>query len=573
MSGQLPSIIPSPLPADLLEQLAQHQQTAGLAKLTQRLISALKIPMHSRASNDQSFGGVSDLSNRGNFDRLLLSELAHDDLSLMVRLANNEALYLRREELPSKHKRQRFILIDTSIKMWGTPRIYAIATALAAINNSKATAYTFVLQGSHYSEISLLSATGIQTALNQLSPALDSAEALTAFTKEFPLNRQQEYFLITDEQLFYTPSFQYAFANLRNAHGFLATVSRTGQLQLFQYTGAGRRLLHSILLDLPELLETVAVRTPGEFPAFFNEKPAPLHFPANKIKHDRRYQFEAFGVISITYDNRVLYNPNNTTGAREIISHIITGRYYFGDDGVSMIYILAAADESEQLILYKIATAALITKTIECRNVLPKDIITISWENKEFLIDAADKFYAINPEAKNPDALPVEPYSSKHYFKFQPGIVSRFINNGYSTINKTQQVTVRNGLLWLDGKEIAVNHDQLWITDKSTTKKKGTISAKRLGIVGLPDVRYQLTKYRFGNGSEAFIDSRGLLHLRAAKSIEELTIVLISGKPTACWSSDGHVCGSPYFTGDNPNKIPVQEFYNRYIQSFIHALS
>ena len=36
-------------------------------------------------------GGVSDITNRGDWDKLLLSELAHDDLTLTARLANNVA--------------------------------------------------------------------------------------------------------------------------------------------------------------------------------------------------------------------------------------------------------------------------------------------------------------------------------------------------------------------------------------------------------------------------------------------------------------------------------------------------
>lgn len=557
---------------DLLEQLSQQPKTAGLAKLTQRLISTLKIPVHNRAASDPTFGGVSDISNRGNFDRLLLSELAHDDLSLMVRLANNEALYLRREELPSKNKLQRFIFIDTSIKMWGIPRMYAIATALAAISDSKTVNHIFALEGSHYSEISLSAAEGIKAALNHLSPALDSAEALTAFTKAFSLNQQQEYFLITDEQLFYTPSFQYAFANLRNAQGFLATVSRTGQLQLFQYTGAGRRLLHSMLLDIPALLNDIL--QPSTLPAFLNKKPAPLYFPANKIKHDRAHYVQAIGVISITHDNRVMYNSDDKTGAREMLPYIINGSYYFGDNGISMVYILAVAAEDNKLVLYKIGTAALITRIIECYNVQAKDIISVSWENKEFLIDAGDVYYTLNPEADNAHALPVEPYSRKRNNSSSSGNIKHFINNGYSTITKAQQVYVRNGHLWVAGKEIAVYNERLLLIDKSNTKNEGTLFSKKAINIKLPDVDYQLTKHTFSNGAEVFIDSRSLLHLRNTnKGITEVSIVLVVGQPTACWASDGIVCGSPYFTGESSNIIPVQEFYNRYIQSFIHALS
>jgi hypothetical protein len=579
MSGQLQSIIPSPLPADLLEQLAQHQQTAGLAKLTQRLMAALKIPMHSRAGNDQSFGGVSDLSNRGNFDRLLLSELAHDDLSLMVRLANNEALYLRREELPSKHKRQRFILIDTSIKMWGTPRMYAIATALAAISNSKTIVHTFALQGSHYREISLSSITGIRTTLNQLSAALDSAEALTAFTKAFPLNRQQEYFLITDEQLFYTPSFQYAFANLRNAHGFLATVSRSGQLQLFQYTGGRRRLLHSILLDLPELLE--AVLPSSALPAFLSLKTAPLYLPHSRTHLTTNNAFDEFGLAHITKEKQLLYWPNKTTGAREIIACLPEGNYSIGYENIFMIYILVYNKDSNRLWLYRIATGTLITETIECRHPFTvEDPIQFYFRDDVFTIFNRETVYSLDLATGILDngrkRIPGGPVTSMlkqisplYYYANIPG----HINNGYSVFKNVKQIYIMHGTLRIGAREFYINGNELYLR-KSKRLTDKFMSATGPEIVELPDVGYKLSRFVFPNGSEAFVDPRGFLHLRSSdKNQHEISIVLISGKSIACWSSDGHVCGSGYFTGDNPIKIPVQEFYNRYIQSFIHALS
>jgi hypothetical protein len=127
--------------------------------------------------------------------------------------------------------------------------------------------------------------------------------------------------------------------------------------------------------------------------------------------------------------------------------------------------------------------------------------------------------------------------------------------------------------LRIGAREFYIHHNELLLR-KSKTQTDKFMSATGPEIIELPGVGYKLFIFVFPNGSEAFIDPRGFLHLRSAdKNQHEISIVLISGKSTACWSSDGHVCGSPYFTGDHPNKIPVQEFYNRYIQSFIHALS
>ena len=79
------------------------------------------------------FGGVADITNRGPLDRLLLSELAHDDLTLAARVALNEALYLRREPPMREPPGALGLLLDSGVRLWGIPRVLATAVALALI--------------------------------------------------------------------------------------------------------------------------------------------------------------------------------------------------------------------------------------------------------------------------------------------------------------------------------------------------------------------------------------------------------------------------------------------------------
>jgi hypothetical protein len=73
--------LPEPIttPLTLIEELLQDDKTEGLAQLTQRLMAAINIPAQTKGTSDQPFGGYSDITNRGNLDRLLISELAQDD--------------------------------------------------------------------------------------------------------------------------------------------------------------------------------------------------------------------------------------------------------------------------------------------------------------------------------------------------------------------------------------------------------------------------------------------------------------------------------------------------------------
>ena len=86
----------------LLSELAHDEELSGLATLARDLMAAVALPRSLTDREELPIGGFSDIANRGSVDRLLLSELAHDDLTLAVRVAVNEALYLRRESPPKK---------------------------------------------------------------------------------------------------------------------------------------------------------------------------------------------------------------------------------------------------------------------------------------------------------------------------------------------------------------------------------------------------------------------------------------------------------------------------------------
>jgi hypothetical protein len=104
---------------DLLTALEHHKETHGLARLARQIIATVHLPRDSRDLSDQAIGGFADISNRGDFDKLLLSELAQDDDMLMARLANQEALFLKREGIPEQPAHKFRILCDVSLKMWG----------------------------------------------------------------------------------------------------------------------------------------------------------------------------------------------------------------------------------------------------------------------------------------------------------------------------------------------------------------------------------------------------------------------------------------------------------------------
>lgn len=583
---------------DLLQQLEQDPKTAGLAQLTHRLIAAINIPMHTHGSSDQLFGGVSDITNRGNFDRLLLSELAHDDLSLMARLANNEALYLRREELPSHPEKQRILLVDTTLKMWGLPRVFAVSAALACARNNKAKAQvlSYTLFGNDFKEVDLTTKDGVVSSLEQLDAALHCGRGLISFMEQAKLTADDEVFLITGEEATHNVLFQSIMASLKKPVNFLVTVNRSGQLQFYEYIKGRRKLLSEAKFDLQELLFNAKAKKKiiqvkqnlsDDVPMFLQEHPAPLFFPASKIKFfaDCFYELKRDHVVCITIDQRVLYWNNKTRGAQTLIEYLEPGRFCIGSTEVSMIYILVYSGSTKCCQLYKVS---LPDGNLEIIN-LPETISLVTemaFNGGSFYIKANEKLYMVDTVAGN--VLPNDDLSGNYRsivesYKNRPGHLSHFkklVNDGYTTLSTIKSVYINHdGDLAFDDRHVAlmgesgmilINHNN----ENKHKKRKAWNTSVEDAHFGLANTYIRFSKFVWDDGSEVVADSRGLLHLRSSnKTIPEITIVMIMGKPTACWAADGRVCGPAYFTGvDNAESRDVVGFFNNYIQRFIDTV-
>jgi hypothetical protein len=73
-----------------------------------------------------------------------------------------------------------------------------------------------------------------------------------------------------------------------------------------------------------------------------------------------------------------------------------------------------------------------------------------------------------------------------------------------------------------------------------------------------PNGRFCLSVATWSDGSRAFLDSRGMLHLKGDRSMPELSFTLTNLAPAA-WSSEGKVCGPKYLVGD-AKQAPASHF-------------
>jgi hypothetical protein len=613
---QLPPPLPTPeppaapdQPLSLFDQLAQDQRTAGLAHLAQHLVAALHVPMHTRGAGDQPLGGVADITNRGNFDRLLLSELAHDDLSLTARLVNNEALYLRREEPPHPQARPRVILLDTTLRLWGTPRVFGLAAALAwayhaQLPRTRATLTAYALGGHTSTPLDLGSPAGVVQALSCLDPALHCGPALAALGLDQPQAAGTDYLLITDAEAAQQPALSQQLAAAQPGLRFLLTVSRAGTLALFEYQNGHRTLLITSSYDLAELLAARRTRRPAPAlpplvgPAFLKCVPAPLYFPTPSLRlsgHNAMFNLR-LGALAITDTRRVLYWHDRATGARELLPAIEAGTYYFGTDKHAEAYVLVSAQRLLRVYCFglredSLELVDLADEMEEGEQVL--DVVfedncyyvrrshgppTHRWSGSTLVFDCAQRAVRERRDA----AFPTAPKS-----KFRPdfGNLKRFINNGYSVFHRISHIGVNEaGELLVDGYALrlrSVPHPhtyQLQFSSRTDSDNNSSPRAKATATDIAPAEAGHASlvrRFTWPDGSEAVVDTRGLLHLRSADaSVPELSVLLVIGQPTAAWAADGNVAGSPYFTGPHlEQRLAPANFYQQYIQRFTAPLA
>jgi hypothetical protein len=340
---------------DSLTLLTVDAELAGVTRLSRKLLAAVHVPRALAAPQDLPVGGVSDLSNRGQLDRLLVSELAHDDLTLTTRLVLNEALYLRREAPRGAPPHDRIIMIDTGIRLWGIPRVFAlgVALALAASCEPKARVRAFRSGGTSAPPVDLTTRAGLVEQLEAMDAAPHPGEAVRAMMKEVESRGDDaDVMIVTHADAVADPDFLRSLQEIdvgREWH--LATVNGDGAFHLERTGRAGRRTLCAADISLDDLLSAadggraapVPVRNPDAdptLPAIFALDPFPLLLPA-RADARRAIVSERHGLLAVTSDGRLMRWTSNRRGADQLHPAVPPGRSLgiFVDEVGTLYYV------------------------------------------------------------------------------------------------------------------------------------------------------------------------------------------------------------------------------------------
>lgn len=350
-----PAPVEPPEPGDargLIDALLDDHELGGVARLAKRLLASVDLPAPLLRYDELPLGGVSDITNRGSLDRLLLSELAYDDLTLSVRVAMNEALYLRREAPPAPPIRRRLVLLDAGLRMWGLPRVYAaaIGLSLAAGATPRVSVTVFRSEGQRLAPVDLSRVEGLKAHLGVVRNDLHPGPALPALVERAQQEDEAtDLVVVTSADTYADPRFLEDLGRSGARELFVAVVSRDGTFELRAHTLRGRKTVRKMELALEEILATPArpavplLDTRGSVPLEIFRQPAfPLRL-SSPIDAERSWYVRDYGALTVTGDGRLLLWTDRRLGARQLAEGLPPGTVqwaqHFLDNGRAVCVI------------------------------------------------------------------------------------------------------------------------------------------------------------------------------------------------------------------------------------------
>jgi hypothetical protein len=570
---------------DFIQELIEEPKTFQVGSLIKRIWSGLKIPMRHLSPGEQPIGGISDMTNKGELHRMLLSEFANEDDIFMNRVANNEALFIQREIPPEENIFERIILIDTSLKNWGTPKVLAFASAIAVIKHPKAHSECKVFAlGQNIIPMSLNKVDEVVGNLNHVSPVLEVSGALEKFFNEEHKEKDLEVFFITNQENLNHQNLQKIIHENRDRLKFLVTTSANGELNFYKHHKGTRKHIQKIMLPLQELWANPPERRhrrENEFSGNGKKANVPFNYsilfpaPINKIA-TFLYEGEFFILsnkkqllrtyLSDNYYNRNYYDTYKTHHGCEVLIDDISvkpkGQFALAKNKQGD-FILCQYQPDKKLI----SKLNLNTKEYSELNLTGKNI------PEDHQLIYFNRYFCLYNE--NSDMI--------HLITIEGNISLEYILNDKLIYRNHGKVQLEIKKLYNSGLKILNNFHNFGIN----TEKRLVISNNELNKYNEDSITFyrnnypleicaeqNKNKFTFSDGSEIITDNRGILTFKSSnKNIPEFYIPSTEYGNLAL-ATNTEFGGSEYYLPQNTllKVRTMEEMYVEYMERFIDQI-
>lgn len=570
---------------DFIQELIEEPKTFQVGSLIKRIWSGLKIPMRHLSPGEQPIGGISDMTNKGYFSRMLLSEFANEDDVFMNRVANNEALYIQREIPPEENIFERIILIDTSLRNWGTPKVLAFASAIAVIKHPKAHSECKVFAlGETNIPISLDKTNEVIDHLNHVSPVLEVSHALEKFFNEEHTEKDLEVFFITHQENLGNQSIQKVVHENRDRLKFLVTTSSDGELNFYKHHKGTRKHVQKIQLPIKELWSNppkekskVEDNTSKNAKKIDVPKNYPLLFPTPKNKIATFLYEGEFYILSSkkqllrTYLSSNYYNKNyfehykTHRGCEVLIENISVkpkGKFALARNK-QQHFILCQYQEDKFLVSKLNLTTKEYSEINLMGHHIPGDFQPVYFNQNFYLHNEdAPSIFKINIEGEcSIETVNNDKDIAKNLSKVNVEIGKQILNS-VKILNSFNNAGISAG-----NNLVFSNNELIKKYDSSLT------FYKRRAIIKI-HAQQNKNKFVFSDGSEIITDSRGMLTFTSSSKNIPVFYIPSAEDGFLALATAVEFGGSEYYLHQG-TKLKIrerEEMYSEYLDAYINHI-
>lgn len=532
---------------DLISQVIRNKETYKSGALIKRIWSSANIPMHNKVPSGQPFGGVADITNKGEFDKLLISEFANEDVAFLSRLANREAMYFNREAPPSENKEDRIIILDVSLKNWGTPKIIAFALMLGIAHHPKTVNnYVCYAVGRRAYKLTIDDIDGIVESAQVLDTSLSAAAGLNELFSENDFS-SNEVFFISERSSSDIIEVSQVLTDHNYPIDYWMYPDAQGEVAIFKKYRSGKKHHQSFKLPLSDLWKQSSKKGNQNHKIKTGSTSTKIHMLVPTPKNIEQFIFSGDELFIMTKDGQLLRKEYAKDGRSnkgwQVLHNQIPylNNYYFsiGRNGKGQYVLLSCHKKQNILFLYNIElNTSIDTVFSEHHNTRFKNFV---YEDFSFYLIGHIFYHKINIDGS------VEKKEDKGSLVRKMVYADVVKEKGVKKlIGEVEQSIKRINTISIKGGHLIINNHKLFLNGQGDLKL--TERTAEFIIVGINSEKVTKEYFRFPNGSTVHILNCGVLVLESYnKIIPKVFFIPIIGKPLAAYIMGTFAGNESYF--------------------------